>query len=606
MKRTFLGLVLALLVLVGCRREVSLDWSDTPYLNVTSAWVDSTLQGMSTEQKIGQLIYLDVDAGEVDVDQLPNWIRRNLFGGVELHNLPVEAYLELYEQLTGFSAIAPLLGTDEQLLLNNQFTGAGEVPGYEVLRYFSEYDSLRHLSREIFNRQLQGLHINTQFSSVELFTEDVEDLLAPGHLQFVKGMSGTALVQTADTAYWNSTTHQQLVRLQNEGVAGFLVSDNFMELNHLSPAQIADLYRTQLDFKGLLIAESNETSALPLLAGTVDLLRVKNDPLPVFRSLLAAYHSGILSDRELDIRVAKVLQAKEWLRLQKQAREEAAQLAANEGNIAYDQAGVLSPVLGKEKTDTTSAVVSIEEHFDKSDWRLLNREFYEKSSVLLYNRNKLLPFKDLYRYFYRLVHLGDDSREELEAAFSHYADYSRYYHLADDRGHYSRLRISPAKGEVCIVTVNQSLERSRDSILLADLKQLAKDREVVLIHFGKMEGLQALDTTFTILHFPEFNATTQSLAAQVLFGGASPEGKLPLDINAYFPRGLGESLPVTRLAYQIPEAVGIAPEKLVGIDAIAKSAIAEGAFPGCQVVVAKNGAIIYSKAFGYHDYSHQQ
>lgn len=603
MNKTFLGLVLILLVLVGCRQEQPLEWSETPYLNITSSWVDSTLQGMTTEQKIGQLIFLDVDAGAVDLESLSKWNQQNLYGGLQLRRLSVEDYRELHDDLSSKSQLALLFGTEEQLLLNNQFTEAGEVPGAEVLRYFSEYDSLRHLSRQIFKRQMQSLEINTQFSPIELFGPDADDLLADGHLQFVYGLDKELLIQQQDSMFWTTNARQQLVHLQNKGIAGFVIPADFLEERQLSPARLADLYRTQLEFDGLLVAESNENNAISLLAGTTDLLHVKNDPLPVFRALMAAYESGLLHERELDIRVAKVLQAKEWLRQQQTAREEAAKLAAKEERVTYDQAGVLSPVIGKNKADTTSLEVSLEEHFDKNDWRLLNRKFYEKSSVLLHNRNQLLPFKNLYRYYYRLVHLGDDSREEMEEAFSHYADYSRYYHLPKDEGGYPRLRISPAKGEVCIVTVNQPLERSRDSVLLADLKQLANDREVVLVHFGKMEGLQALDTTFTVLHFPEFNATTQSLAAQVLFGGVSPEGKLPLDINNYFRQGVGVSLPVTRLAYQLPESVGIAPEKLVGIDAIAKSAIDDGAFPGCQVVVAKNGSIIYSKSFGYHDYT---
>lgn len=606
MNKTFLGLVLLLLVLVGCREETPLEWSDTPYLNVTSPWVDSTLQQMTTEQKIGQLIFLDVDAREIDIDQLPKWNRQDLFGGVHIQHLPVTDYRTLRDELLPEASVALLFGTDEQLLLNNQFAEAGEVPGYDVLRYFTEYDSLRHLSRQIFDRQLHSLAINTQFSPIELLHSDAQDLLADGHLQFVRGLNDELLIRQADTAYWADAARQKLSWLQNQGIAGFLIPDGFLGRQGLTPAHIADLYRRQLKFEGLLVAESNETNAIPLLAGTADLLRVKNDPLPVFRALLTAFQSGVLEERELDIRVAKVLQAKEWLRQKETAWEASRQPAENEEKVTYHQAAVLSPVLGSNKSDTTATSISLDQHFDKTDWRLLNRQFYEKSSVLLYNRNQVLPFKNLYRYFYRLVHLGDDSREELEEAFSHYADYSRYYHLSNDEGQFPRLRISPAKGEVCIVTVNQALERSRDSVLLADLKQLAADREVVLVHFGKMEGLQALDTTFTILHFPEFNATTQSLAAQVLFGGISPEGKLPLDINAYFRRGGGESLPVTRLAYQLPESVGIAPEKLVGIDAIAKSAIDDGAFPGCQVVVAKNGAIVYSKAFGHHDYSRQK
>jgi len=56
------------------------------------------------------------------------------------------------------------------------------------------------------------------------------------------------------------------------------------------------------------------------------------------------------------------------------------------------------------------------------------------------------------------------------------------------------------------------------------------------------------------------------------------------------------------LAYALPEEVGIDRIKLEGIDSIANWAIATGATPGCQVLVAKNGKVFYNKSFGYQTY----
>ena len=41
---------------------------------------------------------------------------------------------------------------------------------------------------------------------------------------------------------------------------------------------------------------------------------------------------------------------------------------------------------------------------------------------------------------------------------------------------------------------------------------------------------------------------------------------------------------------------------LIQIDSIALNCIKEGATPGCQILVAKDGKVIYSKSFGYHTY----
>lgn len=609
MKTTFLGLIIVLLCLVACRQEAPLKWSDTPYLNVNSPWVDSSLQSLQLEEKIGQILYLEADASTISPQHIIDWNRNVHLGGLQLYGLSVEEYRALDRKLAADSKLSFLWGTQEQVLLNNQFAEAGEVPGGAVLPYLLETDSLRRLSRELFKQQMHGLGVNAQFSPFKLFAQASEDLLASSYLQFVDQLPKDAVLHQQDSVFWDPATREQLQYLQNKGIAGFTLPAHFLEDNHLSPIQLADLFRKQLGFKGLLMAEADEQDALSLLAGTVDVLKINKDPQGIVQQLLEAHRSDLLPEGELEIRVSKILQAKEWLRQQQMLEKEARLAKVSPEKVTYDQASVLTPVLGKGKEEIDSlsgAPETIAEHFDKNRWRLLNRQFYEKSSVLLHNRHQLLPFQDLYRHYFRLVHLGEESRDELEKAFAHYADFSKYYHLAGENGRYPRLRITPTKREICVVTVHEELEAKTDSLLLADLRELAREREVVLLHFGSEAGLMALDTTFSILHFPEMNRTTQELAAQILFGGASPQGKLPQDVNAYFRAGKGDLLPVTRLSYQIPEALGIAPEKLVGIDAIAKSAIEDGAFPGCQVLVAKSGSVIYSKAFGYHDYDRKR
>jgi hypothetical protein len=47
----------------------------------------------------------------------------------------------------------------------------------------------------------------------------------------------------------------------------------------------------------------------------------------------------------------------------------------------------------------------------------------------------------------------------------------------------------------------------------------------------------------------------------------------------------------------MPEEAGVKSEELFHIDDIVKTAIAKGAMPGCQVLVAKSGMVIYDKAF---------
>ena len=62
----------------------------------------------------------------------------------------------------------------------------------------------------------------------------------------------------------------------------------------------------------------------------------------------------------------------------------------------------------------------------------------------------------------------------------------------------------------------------------------------------------------------------------------------------------------TRLGYHEPEEVEASPERLDVIASIVEDGLEQKAFPGCQVLVAKDGMIIYDKSFGYFDYDKKQ
>lgn len=78
---------------------------------------------------------------------------------------------------------------------------------------------------------------------------------------------------------------------------------------------------------------------------------------------------------------------------------------------------------------------------------------------------------------------------------------------------------------------------------------------------------------------------TQELAAQLVFGG------------------IGKDQPI-RLKYTIPEETGLSTMRLTGrIDSIVNQALSLQAFPGCNILIAKEGKVIFQKAYGYHTFS---
>jgi CubicO group peptidase (beta-lactamase class C family) len=100
----------------------------------------------------------------------------------------------------------------------------------------------------------------------------------------------------------------------------------------------------------------------------------------------------------------------------------------------------------------------------------------------------------------------------------------------------------------------------------------------------------------------------QEIAAQALFGASDLKGLLPVtaSVSAHFGHGIRKIYPEKRLGYATPESVGMDSDTLALMDGIVRDMIAEGAAPGCQVLVAKDGKIVWHKAYGHLSYEQTQ
>jgi CubicO group peptidase (beta-lactamase class C family) len=94
----------------------------------------------------------------------------------------------------------------------------------------------------------------------------------------------------------------------------------------------------------------------------------------------------------------------------------------------------------------------------------------------------------------------------------------------------------------------------------------------------------------------------QNTALDMLQGKIRAQGTLPVTVCEDFHYGSG----IVSTPFFLPKAdannSGFDPVKLYAIDSIANDAIAKGATPGAVVLVAKDGKIVYHKAFGNYTY----
>ena len=225
----------------------------------------------------------------------------------------------------------------------------------------------------------------------------------------------------------------------------------------------------------------------------------------------------------------------------------------------------------------------------------------EKAIVLLKNNNLCLPIGKLDRkisaisfggpakIFHETIGLITDTEISENTSLSECSDTS-----------INRIKAS----EICIISLHpagtKGAENNIDIENLGILDKLPSSQIKILILFGNEQAFKNINPARVdvIIWAKENHYLAQNRVAQLLFGATAAQGKLTKDIGN-FKVGDGISTKTNgRLKFGQAEDLGISPIKLKQIDEIALKGIEDGAYPGCQIVVAVKGTIIYRKSFG--------
>ncbi|WP_199138762.1 serine hydrolase domain-containing protein [Pedobacter sp. ASV12] len=235
--------------------------------------------------------------------------------------------------------------------------------------------------------------------------------------------------------------------------------------------------------------------------------------------------------------------------------------------------------------------------------RLKNINAIAKSDVLLNNQQGFIPLTKLAEKKIASVNLGFVYQAPFDSLLNKYADVkslnaekykdsATLNDLEDDLKYFST---------VIIGLTDQMASNGR---YLNFISNVAKHKELVLVLFGDGKNLSAFDNLSSpIVWSPQQSAEAAMIAPQVIFGGIAAEQVLAKTYSGKYTQGSGFKTTVTRLKYTVPEDAGVNTENLMEIDRIAAEAIAGKATPGLVVLVAKDGKVIYNKAYGFHTYA---
>jgi len=132
--------------------------------------------------------------------------------------------------------------------------------------------------------------------------------------------------------------------------------------------------------------------------------------------------------------------------------------------------------------------------------------------------------------------------------------------------------------------------------------QLQQQTNAITFVFGNPYAIKNWCDAKNLVACYEDDDIIQNTAIDILQGKIPAKGHLPVTVCPAYKFGSGIVSNAFFLPRVSPNEAGLDPIKLQSLDSIANDAIAKGAMPGAVVLVAKNGKIAYSKAYGYCSY----
>ncbi|HRJ29588.1 MAG TPA: serine hydrolase [Cyclobacteriaceae bacterium] len=596
-------------------------------------WVDSVFQKLPFEAKIGQLIMMPVDASASDAerDKLLNLVSSYGIGGIVLTRGGPVSQQQFVQQLQAQSVVPLLVGLNAEEGLGSTLDSTLVYPQTLMLGAIQDDSLLFYFGDEV-GRQLKtlGVHVtfaptadlSTTFKTDELVNHTFGEnpaRVANAAVLYMKGLQHAGIIPVAKhyphyglkvtgyakgvpimgLAHDDKQSLYPLKQLIDQGCPAILSSyihDPIFpdrrkiarKKKRIIPEALPTLYtadylKKNFNFQGLVFSyvpdvkvllkkyQPGDSEIYAFLAGNDVLLFPQNIAATV-RKLRRQIKKNPLLEAQLDQRVKKVLAFK------------------------YD-AGL--PTAVPQEQD------NLYDKLNTLEARVLRRDLYEKSVSVVYDNQELLPIKILENTTFASLSVGERKENEFSAYLSRYApfDHFQFHQPGEDT---TTLLEELKKYDVVIAGIFLT-SSGIISEYPALLDALAKHTKVVVCNFGPPSKLSLFTEPAAIVQAFVDDALIRRTVPQIIFGGLEGSGKLPLTINEKIREGSGVLTPsLGRLSYALPESVGMSSQTLEKISTLVREAIETQATPGCQVLIAKNGKVIYDQSFGWLTYDNQQ
>ncbi|MDX2284572.1 MAG: serine hydrolase [Bacteroidia bacterium] len=560
-----------------------------PFLDEDSAWADSVLRELSETEKLAQLMTIVWDSLP-PADSLGRrtaaWPAGMSPGGLIVNGSGPAALRAAAAGFQRSAALPLLIGSRHQPDADSGIALPASVSLGAIRDAALLHEAGDALGLHARSIGLQWLLLPSLESA---WTPDNAEWLPARTAEVSAGLQDRFVLAAASpvSAYFplekDSVRREQLLRpyrlLTGSGLSGWVLGTGVWGYVHpadRAEAAVRDYARTWLGYEGLMLAPVPDSVRSVqvrveqgLKAGADQLLVAAPHAAEAWDALQQAWRRRLISEKELNGRVRRMLLAKAWTRAPEAWRQ------------ARQPAAAARPA---------------------APYAALNRKLERASLTLIRDSLRLTPPG---RMDFRcpLVLTIGTSLPALEHQFQLYGVETFRRIAAGPRDRLPALSPELAGYDpLYIVLAGVQLDSLADEAFLRSLAALARQTPVMTLHLGDPANLPLLQGLPALMQGYSLDAGTQALAVQALMGGVSADGLLPFSQGPRLRFGTGIATQAVRLAYSPPESAGLDGSLLAQIDSVALRAIAGGAMPGCQILLAKDGQVFYHKAFGTHTY----
>ncbi len=588
-------------------------------------WVDSVFDSMSYDERIGQLfmIIANPTTDNRNIQRLTKYVNEIKIGGILFHKGNPESQADVTNRMQKLSKVPLWISLDGEWGLSMRLSGTTRFPKNMMLGAIEDNSLIEAYGREVARQcKEMGIHINfapdidvnsnedNPVIGLRSFGESAGAVSDKG-LAYARGLEGEGIISVAkhfpghgDTSEDSHETvpvvRHSRARLDSvellpfkryiyDGFAGVMTGhlrvpalDNGPDPASFSNRIVSGLLKREFGFTGLCFTDAlamkgaasvdQNPSVRALLAGN-DVLLSPTSPIRDFEAIKEAIDEGVLSLESIEERCLKILRYKYIVGLNHYHPIELNGL--------------------KERLNSPHAA-----------W--IAAKLNSEAITILKNEDRVLPLKELDRKRTAVLSIGEGEQSKFQEMINRY----------DSVAHFSIGRNSSAAQVNRVYAQLAKYDRVICGIHTVRIpeskafRELADKKEVILAFFTLPYACKnyekSINAAKAVVMGYESTPLAQEFAAQVIYGGIGAKGKLPVSIPGLYFAGTGLFTEKTRLGYHEPEEVNANAARLNVIESIVNEGLEKKAYPGCRVLVAKDGLVIYDKAFGFYNYGSRE